>query len=90
MFASLVSLLAGSLITGFFVMESKQFRVAEDLEALLARIRQRLDPETVRVLGRYWTISASGYATSSPDERNQCLALGLAVGGRSAHRPYPF
>ena len=75
MFASLVSFLAGSLIAGFFVMESKQFRVAEDLEALLARIRQRLYPETLPVLGFYWlkTVSASGYGRRQWKELNRLL-----------------
>jgi hypothetical protein len=61
MFASLVSLLP--LIAGLFVTQSKPFRVAEDLEALLARIRQRRYPETLPVLVYYWlkTVKASGY-----------------------------
>lgn len=39
-------------------------RVEADLEALLARMRQRLDPETLPALACYWlkTLSASGYA----------------------------
>jgi hypothetical protein len=49
MFPSLVSLLAGS-IAGFFATKSKPFRVAEDLEALFARMRQRLYPEMLPVL----------------------------------------
>src|SRR6516225_343121 len=75
MFASLVSLLAGSLITGFFVMESKQFRVAEDVEALLARIRQRLYPETLPVLAFYRlkTVSARGYGSRQWKELNRLL-----------------
>jgi hypothetical protein len=50
MFVSLVSLLAGSVIAGCFVPQSEPFSVAEDLEALLARIRQRRYPETLPVL----------------------------------------
>jgi hypothetical protein len=44
-------------------MQSKASSVAEDREALLARMRQRRYPETLPVLAYYWlkTLKASGY-----------------------------
>jgi hypothetical protein len=54
MFASIVSLVSWLLIAGFFVIQSKASSVEEDLEALLARMRQRLYPETLPVLASYW------------------------------------
>ena len=44
-------------------MQSKASSVAEDREALLARMRQRRYPETLPVLAYYWlkTLHASGY-----------------------------
>ena len=79
MFASLGSLLAGSLIAGFFVMQSEPFRVAEDLEALLARIRQRLYPGTLPVLASYWlkTVDASGYGGRQWKKLSRLLKRGL-------------
>jgi len=79
MFASFVSLLAGSLIAGFFVRQSKAFCVEEDLEALLARMRQRLYPETLPVLASYWlkTVSASGYGRRQWKELNGLLKRAL-------------
>ena len=78
MFASLGSLLAGSLIAGFFVMQSEPFRVAEDLEALLARIRQRLYPGTLPVLASYWlkTVDASGYGRRQWKKLSRLLKRG--------------
>jgi hypothetical protein len=73
------SLVAGSLMAGFFVMRSKQFRVTEDLEALLARMRQRLYPETLPVLGFYWlkTVKASGYGRRQWKKLNRLLKRAL-------------
>jgi hypothetical protein len=50
-------------------------RVEADLEALLARMRQRLDPETLPALGSYWfkTVSASGYGRRHWKKLNRLL-----------------
>jgi hypothetical protein len=79
MFASLGSLLAGSLIAGFLVMKSEPVRVTEDLEALLARIRQRLYPGTLPVLASYWlkTVEASGYGRRQWKKLSRLLNRGL-------------
>src|SRR5215469_18119387 len=50
-------------------------RVEADLEALLARMRQRLDPETLPALACYWlkTVSASGYGRRRWKKLNRLL-----------------
>jgi hypothetical protein len=77
--ASLVSLLAGSLMAGFFVKQSKALSIESDLEALLNRIRQRLYPETLPVLGFYWlkTVKASGYRRRQWKKLNRLLKRAL-------------
>jgi len=60
-------------------MQSEPFRVAEDLEALLARIRQRLYPGTLPVLASYWlkTVDASGYGRRQWKKLSRLLKRGL-------------
>ena len=48
MFASLAS------HGGFFRRRSNASRAEEDLQALLARMRQRLYPETIPALASFW------------------------------------
>ncbi len=64
MFASVASLLATPLVTGFFLGWSKVSRAQEDFQALLARMRQRLYPETLPALASFWlqTVCANGYS----------------------------
>jgi hypothetical protein len=75
MFASLLSLLGGSLVAVFFVIRSKSTCVEADLEALLARMRRRLYPETLPVLASYWlkTVDASGYGRRHWKKLNRLL-----------------
>jgi hypothetical protein len=79
MLPSVASLLAGSLIAGFFVKQSKASRVEADLEALFARMQQRLYPETLPVLTSYWlkTLSASGYKRREWKKVNRRLKRAL-------------
>jgi len=79
MFASIVSLVSGLLIAGFFVTHSKASSVEGDLEALLARMRQRLYPETLPVLAFYWlkTVKASGYRRRQWRKLNRLLKRAL-------------
>src|SRR6516165_7781630 len=67
-------------MAGFLVMQSKTFYVEEDLEALLARMRQRLYPETLPVLASYWlkTVSASGYGRRQWKELTGLLKRALS------------
>jgi hypothetical protein len=76
---SLVSLMAGALMAGFLVKQSKALFVEEDLEALLARMRQRLYPETLPVLAFYWlkTVKASGYRRRQWRKLNRLLKRAL-------------
>jgi len=84
------SLLAGSLIAGFFVMPSKASSVAEDREALLARMRQRRYPETLPVLAYYWlkTLHASGYGRRQWKKLSSLLrrALGEQLPDSPSHQ----
>ena len=66
-------------MAGFFVKQSRASRVEEDLEALLARMRQRLYPETLPVLAFYWlkTIKASGYRRRQWKKLNRLLKRAL-------------
>ena len=75
MLASFASLLAGPLIAGFFVKQSKEYCVEEDLEALLVRMRLRRYPETIPVLASFWlkTVDASGYERRHWKKLNQLL-----------------
>jgi hypothetical protein len=74
MFASIVSLVSGLLIAGFFVTHSKASSVEGDLEALLARMRQRLYPETLPVLASYWLKTvATGYRRAQWKKLNRLL-----------------
>jgi hypothetical protein len=77
--ASLVSLLAGLLMAGFFVKQSKALCIERDLEALLARMRQRLYPETLPVLGFYWfkTVRGNGYGRRQWKKLNRLLNRAL-------------
>ena len=63
----------------FLVMQSKACCVEGDLEALLARMRQRLYPESLPVLTSYWlkTVSASGYGRRQWKELNRLLKRAL-------------
>jgi hypothetical protein len=67
--------MAGSLMAGFFVKQSKALFAEGDLEALLARMRQRLYPETLPVLGFCWlkTVKASGYRRRQWKQLNRML-----------------
>jgi hypothetical protein len=67
-------------MAGFLGMQSKAFYVEEDLEALFARLRQRLYPETLPVLASYWlkTVSASGYGRRQWKELNGLLKRALS------------
>ena len=60
---SFTSLLGGPLSAAFFCTRPMVSGVERDCEALLARLRQRLYPETIPVLTSYWlkTVCASGY-----------------------------
>jgi hypothetical protein len=82
MFGPLVSFLAAPLIAALWVRPSKVFP-EKDLEALLARLRQRLYPETIPVLASYWlkTVYARGYEFRSWKKLNGLLkrALGKQV-----------
>ncbi|MBA0083508.1 MAG: hypothetical protein HRJ53_00775, partial [Acidobacteria bacterium Pan2503] len=75
MLASFASLLAGPLIAGFFVKQSKEYCVEEDLEALLVRMRLRRYPETIPVLASFWlkTVDSSGYERRHWKKLNQLL-----------------
>jgi len=66
-------------MAGFLVVQSKAFYVEEDLEALLARMRRRLYPETMPVLASYWlkTLSASGYGRQQWKELTGLLKRAL-------------
>jgi hypothetical protein len=66
-------------MAGFFVKRSKALSIESDLEALLARIRQRLYPETLPVLGFYWlkTVRASGYRRRQWKKLNRLLKRAL-------------
>jgi len=66
-------------MAGFFVKQSKALFVEGDLEALLARMRQRLYPETLPVLGFYWlkTVKASGYRRRQWTKLNRLLKRAL-------------
>jgi len=66
-------------MVGFLVMQSKAFDVEEDLEALLARMRQRLYLETLPVLTSYWlkTVFASGYGRRQWKELTNLLKRAL-------------
>jgi hypothetical protein len=87
MFASFASRLAGPLIPGFLVMQSKASRVEEDLEDLLVRMRQRLYPETIPVLASYWlkTVYASGYGRRPWKKLNRLLTR--VLGGQLPDGP---
>ena len=63
----------------FFVRQSKVSPVERDLEALLARMHQRLYPETIPVLASYWlkTVYASGYELRWWQELNGLLKRSL-------------
>jgi len=80
MFASLASLLAAPLIGGLFLRRSNKSSPEEDLEALVARIRQRLYPETIPALVSFWlkTVCARGYSLRRWKELNRLLKLALA------------
>jgi hypothetical protein len=71
----LASLLAGPLIATFFVKQPKASCVEGDLEALLARMRQRRYPETIPLLASYWlkTVYASGYGRRHWKKLNRLL-----------------
>jgi len=63
MYAWFASLLAAPLVGGFFLRRSNVSRAEEDFQALLARMRQRLYPETLPALASFWlqTVCANGY-----------------------------
>ena len=79
MFAFFPWLLAGPL-SGFFVRRPKPSRVEGDLEALLTRMRQRSDPETIPVLASFWlkTVVASGYGYRRWKQVSRLLKRALA------------
>jgi hypothetical protein len=66
-------------MAGFFFNQSKPLCIERDLEALLARMRQRLFPETLPVLGFYWlkTVKASGYGRRQWKQLNRLLKRAL-------------
>ena len=66
-------------MAGFFVKQSKALYIERDLEVLLARMRQRLYPETLPVLGFYWlkTVEASGYGRRQWKRLNRLLKRAL-------------
>ena len=66
-------------MAGFFVNQSKALCIERDLEALLARMRQRLYPETLPVLGFYWlkTVKAGGYGRRQWKKLNRLLKRAL-------------
>lgn len=70
-----VASLGGPLSGVFSSTRSKVSPVERDFEALLARLHQRLYPETIPVLASYWlkTVSASGYAPRQWREMNGFL-----------------
>lgn len=55
--------------------------VERDFEALLARMRQRLYPETIPVLASYWlkTVYSSGYELGQWRELNDRLSRALGA-----------
>ena len=71
-------------------MQSKASSVAEDREALLARMRQRLYPETLPVLAYYWlkTLHASGYGRRQWKKLSRLLrrALGEQLPDSPSHQ----
>jgi hypothetical protein len=73
MFASLAS------HGGFFRRRSNASRAEEDLQALLARMRQRLYPETIPALASFWlkTVCAGGYSLQQWRELSHLLELAL-------------
>jgi len=75
----LASLLAKPLSTAFFVSHSKVSAIERDFEALLARLRQRLYPETIPVLASYWlkTVYAKGYEFRVWQKLNDLLKRAL-------------
>src|SRR6266850_8110570 len=79
MFASFASRLAAPLVGGFFCRRSNVSRAEEDFQALLARVRQRLYPETLPALASFWlqTVCANGYSCRLWKELNHLLKLAL-------------
>ncbi len=79
MFASFASHLAGPLASALFVRHSGISPVEKDLEALLARMRQRLYPETIPVLASYWlrTVCSGGHELGWWKELNRLLKRAL-------------
>ena len=73
MFASLAS------HGGFFRRRSNASRAEEDLQALLARMRQRLYPETIPALASFWlkTVCTIGYSLQRWRELSHLLELAL-------------
>jgi hypothetical protein len=80
MFTTFASRLATPLIAGLFAKRSKLSLAEGDLQALLARMRHRLYPETIPVLASYWlkTVYARGYSLRRWKELNRLLKLALA------------
>ena len=79
MYAWFASLLAAPLVGGFFLRRSNVSRAEEDFQALLARMRQRLYPETLPALASFWlqTVCANGYSRRLWKELNHLLNLAL-------------
>jgi hypothetical protein len=80
MAARFTPLVAGPRMIAFSIRRAKAPRVEKDFEALLARMLQRLYPETMPVLASYWlkTVYASGYDSRSWRELNRQLKRVLA------------
>jgi len=87
MFTPFTSLSGGPLRGAFFGRRSKGTPVERDFEALLARLRQRLYPETIPVLATYWlkTVYASGHELRQWRELDGLLSR--ALGGRLPNEP---
>jgi hypothetical protein len=79
MLPSFASRVAAPLVGGFFLRRSKVSPAEEDLQALLARMRQRLYPETLPALASFWlqTVCAKGYSRRLWKELDHLLKLAL-------------
>jgi len=62
-------------VGSFFVRRSVEYRVAQDAEALLARMRRRVYPETLPVLASFWlkTVCTRGYGLGAWKELSRHL-----------------